>query len=313
MTATPHRSTHRTTLDRREPFLRKTALNAGFDPARRPAGLRQVFKGVWIDSGVEITERVRLQAALLIHPQNAFASHQSAARVRGLPVSSCDRSHVSVWRQEHRTRRLQIVPHVACAETRVETVAGIRVSQPLDLFVELSSVLSLVDLVVAGDAMVERGLFSPEELRTFCRSTRRRHSRKARRGAAYVREGVDSPMETRLRMLLVLAGLPEPRVNLKLLHGNGAVRYRLDLSFPEAKVVVEYDGRHHAEDTQQWKADIERREALEALGWLLVVVTSEGLFLRPRSTITRVARALRRRGVRVDRVDHQWKAHFAAR
>jgi very-short-patch-repair endonuclease len=299
--------------DRSRPFLRSSALAAGFDPARRPAGLRQVFTGVWVDRSVEIGPRVRIEAALSLHPPSTFASHQSAAFVRGLPVRHGDRPHVSVWQQEHRSRRLGIFAHVACAETKVEIVDGIPVSQPLDLFVELAGVLPFVDVVVVGDAMVRRGMFTVDQLLQFCRSTRRRHIRKARRAAAFVREGVDSPMETRLRMLLVLAGLPEPVVNFKIFYSNGEVRYRLDLSFPDLRVVVEYDGRHHVEDSYQWKADLERREELEAAGWIVIVITSDGLFRNPEKTIRRVARALRRRGVRVDRIDQEWRAHFLAR
>ena len=303
----------RKVLDRSLPFLRSQALAAGFDPARRPTGLRQLIRGVWVGNDVPVTERLLLQAALVLHPEDAFASHQSAARVRGLPVPHCDRPHVSVWKQEHRTRSLEVVPHVACAETKVEEVAGIRVSTPLDLFVELSGVLPLVDLVVVGDAMVKRELFTEAELRTFCRSTRRRHARKARRGAEYVRAGVDSAMESRLRMLLVLAGLPEPQVNVKIFHEDGTLRYRLDLSYPHHHVIIEYDGRQHAENSRRWKSDIERREELEALGWAFVIVISEGVYQRPEETILRVARMLRRCGVRVDRINPQWRAHFPGR
>lgn len=47
-----------------------------------------------------------------------------------------------------------------------------------------------------------------------------------------MRQGVDSPMETRLRMLIVLAGYPEPRVNVIIRHENGDWSTRLDLCHP---------------------------------------------------------------------------------
>ena len=49
-----------------------------------------------------------------------------------------------------------------------------------------------------------------------------RGCRLARRAASLAREGVDSPQETRLRLLLVLAGLPEPRVNVIIRGGMAA-------------------------------------------------------------------------------------------
>jgi len=49
-----------------------------------------------------------------------------------------------------------------------------------------------------------------------------------------VRIGVDSPLETRLRLLIVLAGLPEPKVNHQLRDQHGDVVMRFDLSYPSS-------------------------------------------------------------------------------
>jgi hypothetical protein len=65
----------------------------------------------------------------------------------------------------------------------------------------------------------------------------------------------------------VLGGLPEPRVNHILRELNGDWAQRLDLCYPELKVIVEYDGRHHSEVRANWLHDIKRREALEREGW----------------------------------------------
>lgn len=189
--------------------------------------------------------------------------------------------------------------------------AGLRVSSPLDLFIELAGVLSVVDLVIAGDAMVKIGLFTADELRAFCAGTRRWHSRRARRGAALVRDGVDSPVETRVRLLLVWAGLPEPIVNLRVTDGTGHTR-RLDLCYPFLKIAIEYDGRHHIEREAQWNQDLRRRENLEADGWRFVVITSKGVFIEPEDTIGRVVGALAQRGHRRRSVRDTWKIHFRA-
>lgn len=301
----------RRTVDRHEPFLRSEALSTGWDVARRPAGLHQVFKGVWISRETAITLRVRVLAALVLHHETAFASHQSAASLRRLPVPSSARTHISVIEQGHRTHRLDIAVHLACRESLTEKVDGIEMSEPLDLFIELAGELPLVDLVVVGDAMVKRGMFTAQELRSFCSSTSRRHVRKARRAATYVREGVDSPMETRLRMLIVLAGLPEPKVNVKIYFEDGRERFRLDLAYPGVRVLIEYDGRQHAESSAQWNSDIERREELEVEGWTVIVVTSDGIYKHPEKTVVRVARALRRRGYPVPPMREDWRAHLA--
>ena len=70
-------------------------------------------------------------------------------------------------------------------------------------------------------------------------------ARTAAQAAAYVRAKVDSPMETRLRMLVVLAGLPEPVINLEVRDEDGEVLRKYDLAYPVVKVAVEFDGQVH--------------------------------------------------------------------
>jgi very-short-patch-repair endonuclease len=181
-------------------------------------------------------------------------------------------------------------------DTPVTTMGGLRVSTPMQTFVELAEELNLVDLVVVGDALVAQKRFSPEELRAFCESSTQRGATAAREAAAYVRAEVDSPMETRLRMLIVLAGLPEPIVNFKVYYADGRVRYRFDLSYPGLKIAVEYDGRQHRDDLDVWDHDTERRDWFDHNGWMLVPVFSRGIFRRPDKTLVRVSDALKSRG-----------------
>lgn len=71
-------------------------------------------------------------------------------------------------------------------------------------------------------------------------------------------------MESRLRMLIVLAGLPEPEVNREVLDAHGRLLHRFDLSHPHHKILVEYEARQHREDLDQWDHDTDRRDWLDA-------------------------------------------------
>lgn len=117
-------------------------------------------------------------------------------------------------------------------------------------------------------------------------------------------------METRLRMLLVLAGLPEPQVNWELYDAFGVVLRRLDLAYPEVRVAVEYDGRHHVEVVQQWESDLARREGLEGDRWRMIVVTGRGIYREPGATVDRVRAALTARGLRLPPSRQDWRPHF---
>jgi len=122
-------------------------------------------------------------------------------------------------------------------------------------------------------------------------------------------------MESRLRMLLVLAGLPEPEVNHKLRDAYGHVTRRFDLSYPRVRLIVEYDGRQHVEVRENWVSDLDRREELDDDEWRILVVTSEGIYRRPEVTVARVHRQLRVRGWRglPARTSDAWRPFFPGR
>jgi hypothetical protein len=192
---------------------------------------------------------------------------------------------------------------------------GIPLSSPDQTFIDLACVLPLVDLVVLGDSLVKASLVTAEGLVQAANGWPSRGSRSARRAARFVREEVDSPMETRLRMLMVLAGFPEPVVNYVILDARGRWSRRFDLSYPELKLVIEYDGRQHAENDAQWDHDLDRRETLDEDGWRLIVIRSKGIYVEPQRTLERIADAMRARGAcnAPPRFRNEWRAHFPGR
>ncbi|HET6166280.1 MAG TPA: DUF559 domain-containing protein [Marmoricola sp.] len=297
-------------LDTTRPFTRAEGLAAGITAASmRGPRYRRLGHGVYVDASVRPTPLLAARAALTGYGELAHASHATAARVHGLPIPTLADDHVSVVDRAHRKARSDVRAHVA-REAEVVTVQGVRVSSPRQTFVDLAGLLELVDLVVVGDALVRAGHASPDELLAFC--SRVRSARAARRAAELVRSGVDSPMETRLRLLLVFAGLPEPEVNRTIRADNGDPIRRYDLSWPDVHVIVEYDGRQHIERAEQWESDLERREAIDDDGWRIIVVTSRGIYRDPARTVDRVWRILRARGLAglPARPSDGWRAHF---
>lgn len=297
-------------LDTSRPFSRQQALAAGISLSRlHSRAYVRIFNGVYVGAGILITTAVRVRAALVPFAGPAFASHSSAARVLGLPIPTLPDEHVTVSQKKDRRGRPGIVCHVRPSAAFV-TVDGIRVSAPEQAFVELASLLPLVDLVVVGDHAVRRGLTTLDKLRSFCERSTLPGAAHARAAVAFVRERVDSPMETRLRMLIVLAGLPEPVVNMTVEDGAGTRRY--DLCWPGCRLIVEYDGRQHAESSEQWGSDLDRREAIDDTGWRILVVTAPGIYRHPERTVENIARVLRERGQLgvPARLHGDWRPHF---
>ena len=79
---------------------------------------------------------------------------------------------------------------------------------------------------------------SPSARRLRTRRRPRRGVRRRTSGATWTR-----PWRLGCRMLLVLAGLPEPQVNLKIRDEDGEVLRKYDLSYPAVRVAVEYNGK----------------------------------------------------------------------
>lgn len=299
-------------FDPRRPFPRWQGIRAGLGRATLDGpGFRRILHGVLVAADVPDSPRLRAEAALVCFFPSALASHATAARVWQVPVTLPPGEHVTVPVTGHRLRRAGVTCHVRPGAEHV-VVDGVRVSTLPDLFVELAGLLPLVELVVAGDWMVRRRGLRPIDLGAAAALAPGRAGVLARRAASYVRDRVDSPMETRLRMLLVLAGIPEPEINAVVRAGDGEVLRRYDLSWPGVRVIVEYDGRLHAASVEQWERDLERREEIDDSEWRILVVVSSGIYRSPGRTVARVHALLRARGLPglASRPRDDWRPHF---
>ena len=302
---------HHGPFDIRVPFTRQQGLAAGLtDHQLQGTSFRRLFQGVYAAAGAPMTPAAWVQAARLIAPADAFAAHQSAARLLGAVVPDCASTHLgTASARQSRVRGLHL--HRYAARPTLLRVLGQPCTGPVRTFRDLAGTIELVDLVVLGDSLVRRGWVSPGDLAAGVVAAGP-GSVPAARAAAYLRAGVDSGPESRLRMLFVLAGLPEPVVAHEVGDRLGRPR-RLDLAWPVVKVAAEYDGRHHIEREGQWRQDLARREDLEHDGWRFVVVTGPDLFRTPGATLERTVRALAAAGLVVPRRRHDWRAFFPER
>jgi very-short-patch-repair endonuclease len=151
--------------------------------------------------------------------------------------------------------------------------------------------LTVDDLVVVGDAALRRGLAGLDALESIASGERhRRGVRSLRRALPLLEPRTDSPMETRLRLLLVRAGLPRPEANRDVVvHGEWLARP--DLSYPQLRIAIEFDGDHHR-SRRQWLSDRARRQLLEDAGWIVLEFTADDVLRRPEATVERVRRAI---------------------
>ena len=96
-------------------------------------------------------------------------------------------------------------------------------------------------------------------------------------------------METRLRWLLIQAGLPRPEVQTSLSDAATGVGARADLYYPSKRLILEYDGSNHRERLVE---DNRRQNLLINAGFRLLRFTAADIYGRPQVVVAQVRAAL---------------------
>src|SRR6202011_5095296 len=102
-----------------------------------------------------------------------------------------------------------------------------------------------------------------------------------------------SPMETRLRMVVVLNGLPRPEVQVTVRDETGFPIGRTDLYYPAHRLGLEYDGETHRASLAE---DNRRQNRLLLADVRLLRFTASDVFRRPDSVVAQVRDALAQAG-----------------
>ena len=179
--------------------------------------------------------------------------------------------------------RLSAVPGRAVVRARLDpgerqdVDGGGSVTAPLRTAFDVARASTRETAVVVLDRMRALGLVTADALGDEVeRRAGWRGVRAARRAVELSADGVQSPQETRLRLLWVATGLPVPRCNAVLREPDGRFVARVDLLDPVSGLVGEYDGSTHASAARR-SADARRQERLEALGLVVVRASAADL------------------------------------
>lgn len=284
-------------------FTLAEARGAGISRKRtRSSDLESPFYGVRAAAGsiTELTERCEAYATRM--PPGHFFSHVTAARLHGIPLpwplQQEHLVHVSVLKPARAPRAVGVRGHTVDVSPRVDLIDGLAVLGPVETWCQLAPLLRLDDLIAAGDRLL--GL--PLPLATHAElavavdaQSGHRGARALREAFAWVRPRVESRRETRLRLLIVRAGFPEPETNVEVLVRPGRKRVRGDLVFARYKVLVEYDGQHHRTSDKQFQRDVERLHDVMEVGWRVIRVLKD---TTDAEVLTKLDFALRSRGWR---------------
>lgn len=229
----------------------------------------------------------KLQAALARVPAEAVFSGLTAAWLHGLDVEPCAPVEVTLpldggvsGRAGLRVRRTMLTG------TEVINRRGMPATTIERTLADVCAQLTLTEAVVLADAATHLQLTTRSALADLAATSPRRWGiRKFRRVVELVEPLSESPMESRLRMLMVRSGLPRPIVQHTVTDAAGRFLARLDLFYPDARVGIEYDGATH---TDRLAEDDRRQNRLVQAGIRLLRFTFADVYGRPSSLVAEV-------------------------
>ncbi len=176
-----------------------------------------------------------IEALRALARDDQFFSHTTAARIHGMPLPPRlrdDAIHLASPSLATRMRRRGVRGH----RIKAEVVArdGLRVESIADTFIHLASMLQVDELVAVGDWILMRGTSAADDIAALearCRQFKgARGLGVVRRALGRMRRGAESAQETRTRLLVVDAGLPEPTLQHEVFDASGTFVARLDMA-----------------------------------------------------------------------------------
>ena len=167
---------------------------------------------------------------------------------------------------------------------------GLPATEVVRAIAEAGTRLSKVETVVVADAALHNRRTTVDDIVSWTVKNRwRRGVRRVRQVAQHVDPASESPMETRLRMVLVLGGLPRPQAQVAIHDRDGRFAGRVDLFYEDARLAIEYDGTAHRHRLAE---DNRRQNALLRAGVTLLRFTAADVIGRPDSVVREVREML---------------------
>ncbi len=275
---------------------------SGLPPKRlRAADLHKAVTGTRLATTRELDLRATCELFAVRLTAAAFFSHSTAALLLGVPLPLAlqrdPRVHVSVAAPASSPHARGLIGHRLTLEPGdVIRNRGLGQTSATRTWCDLAGMLELDDLVAAGDYLIHHDapLTSVAEIgHQLSTVGRMRGIRLAREALPLLSDRPESPQESKLRLIILRAGLPEPQINHELVDTESGKHVRPDFRFRRYRLILEYQGDYHR-TKKQWRKDMTRRSRLEAQGWFVMELNADDL-LDPDELAARIRTVLARR------------------
>jgi very-short-patch-repair endonuclease len=258
------------------PFTLDDAKAAGVTPSSlRGKSWARLGRGLYCGRETSPDPWKHLQALQRLIPRSVFAG-RTAAWMHGLHyVDPSDPVEVIVpLRSGMRSSRGLNVRRSDLAAIDVVELRHVRATGIHRTLCDLCPRLTGVEALALLDSSLR--------LRLTDRSTLARSSSLTVRALAALAEPAESPMETRLRWLLLQAGLPRPQVQAPI----SEARARADLYYPDFRLIIEFDGGNHRDRLVE---DNRRQNLLTSAGYAVLRFTASDIYNRPETIVAQVS------------------------
>ena len=243
----------------------------------RQRSYRRLIQGVYADPGLDFDHRLKCAGVALVLPVGAAIGGHSAAAWHGAPFAGAHepvtvlRPADVLWKGPRGTR----VHRTDVTAADVDDRDGVPVTSALRTAWDVAALEPVGTAVAALDAMVRTGALDIADLAgAVATGSGRWGLTKVRRAIELVDPRAASAPESRVRVALVLAGL-EPVPQFEVWEG-GVLLGRVDLAFPEERLVIEYEGAYHFDGIQILRDDVRLRRLVEA-GWRVIRLSAADL------------------------------------
>jgi very-short-patch-repair endonuclease len=225
---------------------------------------RRLFPDVYVRADVEVDLAVRSLAASVLIGDIGVLGGYSAAELLGASCGPLDAPAEVIVPGRRRAPPGLVVRREDVPPAERWWARGAPVTSPVRTALDLACRGSLVEAVVGVDALAHTFCFASFDL------VRCAYDHPGKRGVSRLPRVVrlanplaESPMETRIRLAIVLNGLPAPQLQVPV------GPYRLDMGYPECKLGVEHDGREHLDERRALR-DLDRQAYFTAAGWRIL-------------------------------------------
>ena len=257
----------------------------------RGAAYCRLGSGLYRWVGLIESPQLWLSAVARRLPAGAGFSGMTAAWLHGLDVTPCDPIEVTIPELIGTRRRAGAsVSRAALSSEEIVVRRGLPTTSELRTVVDLAARSPLTEGVVAADMFLHAGRVSMADLRAYvAEHPGAKGIARLRRAAELAEPKAESAMETRLRMLLVLAGLPRPEVQVSVHDDRGSFLGRPDLLYRDQCLAIEFDGGNHRDRMVE---DNRRQNGLIGAGFRLLRFTAADVYRSPHAVAMQVRHSL---------------------